>query len=52
MDKIIGTLKVILLAKQKGIIPKVKPLIEQLQRSNFRLHNSIVNQIIKESGEE
>ena len=48
---IIGTLKVILLAKQKGIIPRVKPLIEQLQRDNFRLAKNIVNQIIKESGE-
>jgi len=47
MDKIIGTLKVILLAKQKGIIPKVKPTIEQLLRSDFRLHNSILDQIIK-----
>ena len=49
MDKIIGTLKVILLAKQKGIIPKVKPTIEQLLRSDFRLHNSILDQIINEN---
>jgi len=32
-----GTLGVILAAKQKGIIPSVKPLLEKIKQTNFRL---------------
>jgi predicted nucleic acid-binding protein len=50
--KTIGTLKVLLVAKQQGIIPAIKPLIQQLQRSNFRLNKNIVQQVLALAYEE
>jgi predicted nucleic acid-binding protein len=49
--EIIGTLRILLLAKQKGIIPAVKPLIETLHQCNFRFSKSIVEEILKEANE-
>jgi predicted nucleic acid-binding protein len=49
--EIIGTLRILLLAKQKGIIPAVKPLIEALHQYNFRFSKSIVEEILKEAKE-
>lgn len=50
--QIIGTLKAILLAKQKGVIPSVKPLIDQLMKTNFRLDKKVITEILKEAAEE
>jgi predicted nucleic acid-binding protein len=44
--EIIGTLRILLLAKQKGTIPAVKPLIEALHQHNFRFSKSIVEEIL------
>jgi predicted nucleic acid-binding protein len=49
--EIIGTLRILLLAKQKGIISAVKPLIEALHQYNFRFSKSIVEEILKEANE-
>jgi uncharacterized protein len=49
--EIIGTLKILLLAKQRGIIPAVRPLIEALHQCNFRFSKSIVEEILKEAKE-
>ena len=48
---IIGTLKILLIAKKKGIVPSVKQLIEQLEKNNFRFSKPIINEILKEAGE-
>ncbi len=44
--KTIGTLKVLLIAKQKGLISAINPLILKLQKFNFRLNKDVVNQIL------
>jgi len=40
--QIIGTLKIIQMAKQKGIIQSARPLIEDLQKAGFRFSQKIV----------
>jgi len=44
--QIIGTLKVLLIAKQKGIIPSVKNLVDLLTAHSFRFSNVIVDEIL------
>jgi predicted nucleic acid-binding protein len=49
--KITGTLGVIHKAKQMSIIDKVKPLIDKLLLTDFRVANSIVDEILKLNNE-
>ncbi len=49
--EIIGTLRVLLLAKQNGVIPSVKNLVAELIRKRFRFTNAVVNQILEEANE-
>ena len=49
--KITGTLGVIHKAKQMGVIEKVKPLIEKLQATNFRISENIINELLKKNNE-
>jgi len=49
--EIIGTLKVLLLAKQKGIITSVKPLLVELDHYNFRFSKLLVKEVLIEAGE-
>lgn len=46
-----GTIGVIIRAKLMGIIPSIKPLLEKIQQTDFRLTSEIVNQAIKEAKE-
>ena len=48
---IIGTLKILLIAKKKEIIPSIKNIIEQLEKNNFRFSQSIINEILNDAGE-
>ena len=48
---IIGSLGIVLLAKQKGKITSAKEVLELIQKTDFRISNSIINFILKESGE-
>lgn len=48
---IIGTLRVILLAKQKNIIPAIKPIIAELEENKFRFSKTLVATILKEGRE-
>jgi len=48
---IIGTLKVLLIAKNKGVIIAVKPILEQLQKHSFRFNNTVVLEVLKLAGE-
>lgn len=45
--KITGTLGIIHKAKQLAIITKVKPLIDKLLMTNFRISSKIVDEILK-----
>lgn len=49
--KTTGALGVIHKAKQMSIIPKVKPLIDKLLLTNFRISNNIVDEILKLNNE-
>ena len=45
--KFTGTLGIIHKAKQKGLIEKVKPLIEKILSTNFRISEKVINEILK-----
>lgn len=49
--KVIGTVGVLLRAKQQGIIPEVKPILTALQQENFRISEAIVQKAIALAGE-
>jgi len=48
---IIGTLGIILLAKQKGIIPLIKPIVEELEFNKFRFSKSLITETLIQGGE-
>lgn len=48
---IIGSLGLLLLAKQKGVIPAVKPIIIQLEQQGFRFSKEIVSHLLLLAGE-
>ncbi len=49
--KITGTLGVITKAKQIGVLKNVKPLIEKLQTTNFRISENIIVELLKRNDE-
>lgn len=49
--KTTGALGVIHKAKQMSIIPKVKPLIDKLLLTNFRISDNIIDEILKLNNE-
>ncbi len=46
-----GTLSIIIKAKQVNLIPKVKPLLYDLQSNGFRISDSLVNTILELANE-
>jgi len=49
--KVMGTLGVLLLAKERGLISQVKPYIEMLRKRGFRISDTLVRKILKSAGE-
>lgn len=49
--KVSGTLGVIHRAKQLGVIDKVKPLVEKLLATNFRIADNIIREILRLNNE-
>ena len=49
--EITGTLGVLLLAKRNGIIPAIKPLLEQLMAIDYRISPKIVSGVLRRAGE-
>ena len=49
--KIIGTLGILLLAKDKGLIQEIKPLMEKLRKNGAYVSNSLYNRILEDAGE-
>jgi predicted nucleic acid-binding protein len=49
--EVIGSLKVLLIAKQKGIIRAIHPIIQELESKNFRFSNELLEQALLEAGE-
>lgn len=50
--KFTGTLGIIHKAKQTGLIKKVKPLIEKIVSTNFRISDKIIDEILRLNEEE
>lgn len=46
-----GTIGIIIKAKLNGIIPSIKPLLEKIKETNFRISPEIELQALKEAGE-
>lgn len=46
-----GTLGVLLKAKQRGLVPAVRPLIEQLVHGGVRLGDTLVDEVLRLAGE-
>ena len=49
--KFTGALGVISKAKQKGVITEVKPLLDKLILTNFRISDRIVKEVLRINGE-
>ncbi|GAB3022455.1 DUF3368 domain-containing protein [Spirosoma pulveris] len=47
-----GTLGVLAQAKLNGHVPLLKPLLEKIQRTNFRISDQLVQEVLKEVGED
>ena len=47
-----GTLGVILKAKQLGVIAEIKPVLEKIQRTNFRFSQKSYDEILRLANEE
>jgi len=46
-----GTLAVLLKAKERGIIPKVRELVDVLMTANFRVSDALVQEVLRRAGE-
>jgi len=46
-----GTLGVLVKARKTGLIPQLKPIINLIQETDFRLSDSLIHEILKEVGE-
>ena len=46
-----GTIGIIIRAKLNGVIPSIKPILEKIKETNFRITIDIEMQALKESGE-
>jgi predicted nucleic acid-binding protein len=49
--KVVGTLRILVAAKEKGLITAVKPLIEKLKENGFWLSNNVYKAILREARE-
>ena len=49
--KVVGTLRILVAAKKKGLITEVKPLIEKLKENGFWLSNNVYKAILREAKE-
>jgi hypothetical protein len=48
---IVGTLGILLMAKDAGYLSAVKPLLHDLGRANFRMSDVLFEQVLRDSGE-
>ncbi len=49
--EITGTIGVIVKAKKSALVPSIKPLLEKIKRTNFRLTEDLEKEALKEAGE-
>ncbi|MBW4888184.1 DUF3368 domain-containing protein [Mucilaginibacter sp. HMF5004] len=46
-----GTIGLLLIAKKSGLIPSLKPYFDNIQQTNFRIAQSIIDRVLKDAGE-
>lgn len=46
-----GTFGLLLKAKQKGFIPRIKPVIEKIRATNFRFSEKLLEVVLEQAGE-
>lgn len=46
-----GTLGVMIKAKAKGLIPSIKPIIEEIRKTDFRITDQLELLVLREAGE-
>jgi len=49
--KVIGILGILLKAKQAGLVPLLKPVLELIKQTDFRVTATLIDAILKEAGE-
>lgn len=49
--KVIGTLGILLKAKQNRLIPVLRPVLEQIKQTDFRVTDALIDVILKDAGE-
>ncbi len=47
----VGTLGVLLMAKDKGLVAGLKPLLDDLRRAGFRMSDDLYRQVLGSAGE-
>lgn len=47
----ISTVGVLVLAKRRGLVKTIRPILDQLRRKNFRLSDRVYRRTLKEAGE-
>jgi uncharacterized protein len=47
----VGTVGILLRANQQGVIPLVRPLLDDLRNTGFYLSDAIYNQVLQQAGE-
>ncbi len=47
----IGTVGLLLLAKQKGVVPQIRPLLDELRAQQFRLSDRVYQAVLERAGE-
>lgn len=47
-----GSLGVLVAAKQKGHISEIKPIIEKIQKTNFRISEKLIKRVLAKVNEE
>lgn len=49
--RVIGTLGVLLMAKEKGLLPHLRPWLDSLNRAGFRMSHDLYNRVLVSAGE-
>ena len=49
--KITGTLGLLIVAKQKGYLKAVKPILRKIQQSNFRISDDLIQAVLEKTDE-
>ena len=49
--KTIGTVGVLLFAKQNGLVTQIKPLLDTLNENSFRMSETLYDQVLERAGE-